>query len=137
MDKVDIDQKLILRVAIRDALLEVGVSPDDIAGFEFAYNGMYEMAWHSGSGTEVTQADAPGLISEQLADATVIAVAFGVGKFFLSMMINPILENRLLPNLDNYEEKLIAKTGKPLLIKIVRKHIEKAIRKQLEIPPES
>ncbi|WP_459919155.1 hypothetical protein, partial [Desulfocicer niacini] len=137
MNKVDIDHKLILFEAIRDSLVDVGISPDEVAGFEFAYNGMYEMARLTGPRAELSQADAPGLIGEQLVDATVIAVAFAVGKFFLSIMINPILENKILPNIDRYEEELIGKIGHPRLVKSVRKHIEKTIRKQLKIPSKS
>ena len=132
MSKFDIDRKLILFEAIRDSLLDVDVSMDDVAAFEFAYNGMYEMDDSlADSDAEMPQADAPGLIGEQLADATAIAVAFSVGKFFFSMMINPILKKKVLPNLDPYEKKLIEITGQQRLVKSVRKHIERTIRKHL------
>ncbi|NQU22727.1 MAG: hypothetical protein HQ567_15730 [Candidatus Nealsonbacteria bacterium] len=135
MADTNVDRKAILFEAIRDSLSEV--SPDDVAAFEFAYDGMYEMKSHADSDRRTGSADAPALTAQDLADVTTIALAFEAGRFFLFLTLGPFLEEKVLPNLDRYEEDWIERTGQPRLIKSIRKYVERAIRKHLDKPSES
>ena len=131
------DMKTILFESIREALIDEEVSDDDLAAFEFAYNGMYESdISHNDTSNVEPPTNAPGLTGEQLTDATIIAIAFNVGKFFLTILFEHIAKNKILPSLDDQETRLIKITNKPQLIKNLRNHIEKNLCKYLDIPPE-
>lgn len=136
MTDVSIDRKAVLKEAIRDSLTETGADPEDVAAFDHAFDAMYLVdnstnAPHAG--TETT--DGVPLTGEQFADASIITVAFDVAKFFFDLMIDPALEKKVLPNLNRYEEKWSAITGKPELVKSIRIYVERGIRKRLNKSP--
>ncbi len=133
MNQQEFNPKVALFEAIHDSLSEIDTPAEDLTAFEFAFDGMYAMDSCAETKTEASAA-LGALGSEELINGTIIAIAFEVGKFFLFMLVDPILQDNILPNMDQYEEDFIQKTGQPELIKTIRKHVERSIRKHLGKP---
>ncbi len=131
MNKSQIDEKGIVREVTRDYLRDT--APAELGQFELSFEGMYDVMAPGPCPSQQPEANGAALSGGQLVDATVIAASLWAGKSMFWLIADPLLEQRLLPNLDVIEAKL-RELGRPELVRSIRIRLEAALRKHLGKP---
>ena len=135
MDR-SIDQKMILHTVAREVLTDL--APDELTRLEASFGTIYESFEKqqdvTGASDGTSDINGIPLTAEQLVDASIIVTTLWIGKSLFWFIADPILEDRVLPDLDDLETKLSRTTGHPELVQSIRDLLERAIRKHLGKP---
>jgi hypothetical protein len=135
MDRSQVDEKQVIYDAVKAYIEEV--EPSQLVVFELGYDGMYAVIQRKPDEDMPPGADGPSLTVQQLGEATILAAAVWTAKAMFRLVADPLLENRVLPNLDAIEAKIAASLQSERgsrMIRMVRANLERAIRRHLGLP---